>query len=96
MLFIISSSNFTTNSFLSLLYRFLAKLNKFLAYKFDEEVGSLFSMGDLESMAHVILDELQDKELLLSKGKLGRSRVLENFTYEKNAERFSEIYKRIS
>jgi glycosyltransferase involved in cell wall biosynthesis len=62
----------------------------------DEEVGSLFSMGDLESMAHVILDELQDKELLLSKGKLGRSRVLENFTYEKNAERFSEIYKRIS
>ena len=61
----------------------------------DEEVGRLFTMGDSESMANVILDQILDDSSLKSKGIAGRSRVLEKYTYENNAIRFSEIYKRI-
>ena len=61
----------------------------------DEEVGRLFTMGDSESMANVILDQILDDSSLKSKGIAGRSRVLEKYTYDNNAIRFSEIYKRI-
>ena len=61
----------------------------------DEEVGHLFTMGDSESMANVILDQIMDDSSLKSKGIAGRSRVIEKYTYGNNAIRFSEIYKRI-
>ena len=48
----------------------------------DEQVGRLFSMGDSESMANVILDEIMDDARLKSKGIAGRSRVLEKYTYD--------------
>ena len=61
----------------------------------DETVGRLFTMGDNESMSSVILEEIQNSENLREKGSLGRVRVMEKYTYESNASRFSEIYSRI-
>jgi len=61
----------------------------------DDSVGRLFKMGDSDSMATVILDEIKNPNGLKSKGIVGRSRVLEKFTYEINATRFSEIYQRL-
>ena len=61
----------------------------------DDTVGKLFTMGDNDSMASAIIGEIENPELLLEKGILGRERVLEKYTYESNASRFSEIYSRI-
>ena len=52
-------------------------------------------MGDNDSMASAIIGEIENPEKLLEKGILGRERVLEKYTYESNASRFSEIYSRI-
>jgi len=62
----------------------------------DDSVGSLFEMGDIDSMADAILMEMSDKTTLLEKGEAGRRRVLERFTYNHDAERFIEIYGRAS
>ena len=61
----------------------------------DQTVGRLFTMGDCESMSSAILEEIHNEEGLRMKGSLGRNRVLEKYTYEGNASRFSEIYSRI-
>lgn len=61
----------------------------------DDTVGKLFTMGDNDSMASAIIGEIENPEKLLEKGILGRERVLEKYTYESNASRFSEIYSRI-
>ena len=61
----------------------------------DDSVGKLFTMGDNDSMSSAIIEEIENPEELLKKGILGRERVLEKYTYESNASRFSEIYSRI-
>ena len=61
----------------------------------DSEVGALFEMGNINSMSETILKEISDKKSLKKKGDAGRKRVLENFTYEIDADRFIEIYERI-
>ena len=60
----------------------------------DDSVGRLFTMADETSMAAAILTELDSDEVLKKKGENGRRRVLENFTYEGNSERFEAIYGR--
>ena len=60
----------------------------------DNTVGSLFQMGDVDSMAESILAELSNPEALALKGEIGRKRVLESFTYALDAERFESIYLR--
>ena len=60
----------------------------------DNTVGSLFQMGDVDSMAESIVAELSNPEALALKGKAGRKRVLESFTYALDAERFESIYDR--
>ncbi len=60
----------------------------------DESVGRLFVMGDPDSMADAIMTELADSERLQEKGKAGRRRVLEKFTFEHDAGRFEAIYER--
>ena len=61
----------------------------------DDTVGKLFTMGDNYSMSSAIIEEIENPEKLLEKSILGRERVLEKYTYESNASRFSEIYSRI-
>ena len=61
----------------------------------NSEVGALFEMGNINSMSEIILKEISDKKSLQKKGVAGRKRVLQNFTYEIDATRFIEIYKRI-
>ncbi len=61
----------------------------------DDSVGKLFTMGDNDSMSSAIIEEIENPEELLKKGIFGRERVLEKYTYESNASRFSEIYSRI-
>ena len=61
----------------------------------DSEVGELFVMGDIKSMSSTIIKEISDKESLRKKGLNGRKRVLQNFTYDIDADRFIEIYNRI-
>ena len=46
-------------------------------------------------MSSAIIEEIENPEELLKKGIFGRERVLEKYTYESNASRFSEIYSRI-
>jgi len=52
-------------------------------------------MGDINSMSETILKEISDKKSLQKKGVAGRKRVLQNFTYEIDADNFIEIYERI-
>jgi len=61
----------------------------------DSTVGALFIMGDVNSMASVILEEIKNKENLKRKGIEGRKRVTERFTYEIDADNFIKIYNRI-
>ena len=60
----------------------------------DNTVGSLFKLGDVDSMAESILLELSNPDALVLKGEAGRKRVLESFTYAIDAERFESIYLR--
>ena len=60
----------------------------------DNTVGSLFKMGDVDSMAESNLLELSNPDALVLKGEAGRKRVLESFTYAIDAERFESIYSR--
>jgi glycosyltransferase involved in cell wall biosynthesis len=46
-------------------------------------------------MSSTIIKEISDKESLRKKGLNGRKRVLQNFTYDIDADRFIEIYNRI-
>jgi len=58
----------------------------------DETVGTLFTMGDIDSMSSAILTLLADKDEMQKRGEKGRERVLSNFTYKGNAEEYSSIY----
>ncbi len=61
----------------------------------DSTVGALFTMGDINSMASVILEEIKNKDDLKRKGIEGRKRVIERFTYEIDADNFIKIYNRL-
>ena len=61
----------------------------------DSEVGSLFQMGNINSMSSTIIKEISNMDVLKDKGIAGRKRVLQKFTYEIDAESFIEIYDRI-
>ncbi len=60
----------------------------------DATVGSLFSMGEIESMSDSMASELNDDSNLRKKGESGRARVIESFTYESNAKSFESVYSR--
>ncbi len=60
----------------------------------DEAVGALFEMGSVESFSEAIVSECSSNSALLEKGERGRSRVMERFTLEHNANEFLEVYKR--
>ena len=60
----------------------------------DATVGSLFSMGEIESMSDSMASELNDDANLRKKGESGRARVIESFTYESNAKSFESVYSR--
>ncbi len=60
----------------------------------DSTVGSLFSMGDIESMSDSMAAELNDDANRMKKGKTGRERVTASFTYDGNAEAFERAYIR--
>ena len=62
----------------------------------DDSVGGLFTMANIDSMSSVILSLLSDKKGLEVRGNAGRQRVLENYTYGKNAEKFSQIYSNLA
>ena len=62
----------------------------------DDSVGGLFTMANIDSMSSVILSLLSDKKGLEDRGNAGRQRVLENYTYAKNAEKFSQIYSNLA
>ena len=62
----------------------------------DDSVGALFTMADIDSMSSAILSLLSDPEVLEARGKAGRERVLENFTYGQNAKEFSQIYSQLT
>ena len=59
-------------------------------------IGALFTMADINSMSSAILSLLSDPKDLQTRGKAGRERVLENFTYSQNAEEFSQIYSQLA
>ena len=61
----------------------------------DSSVGSLFTMGDINSMSEVIFSELNDKSKLLEKGRAGRNLVCKKFTFKKNANDFLNLYESI-
>ena len=61
----------------------------------DSSVGSLFTMGDINSMSEAILSELNDKPKLLEKGRSGRNLVCEKFTFKQNAIDFLNLYESI-
>ena len=62
----------------------------------DDSVGGLFTMANIDSMSSVILSLLSDKKGLEVRGNAGRKRVLENYTYGRNAEKFSQIYSNLA
>ena len=62
----------------------------------DDSVGTLFTMANTDSMSSAILTLLADPEGLAARGRAGRERVVERFTYSHNAERFNAIYRRLS
>ena len=57
----------------------------------DSSVGSLFTMGDINSMSEAILSELNDKPKLLEKGRSRRNLVCEKFTFKHNLLILSNI-----
>ena len=58
----------------------------------DETVGALFELGSPSSLASAINDLLGDPEKLAELTVAGRQRVLESYTYGRNAERYAGFY----
>ena len=62
----------------------------------DDTVGSLFQMGDDEDLARSIIDELKDPQRLSEKGRIGRKRVIQNFSLIESCEKFLGLYESLS
>ena len=58
----------------------------------DASVGGLFPLGDAEGAAETILALLRDHRGWTERAIAGRQRVLEQYTYARNAEDFDSIY----
>ena len=58
----------------------------------DDHVGGLFELGNHENLADAIIGHLTNIPSLKEKGKAGRDRVLENFTFEQTCEKFEVVY----
>ena len=61
----------------------------------DGVTGLLVRMGDSEAMADAILRLLADPNRAMEMGRLGRQRVVANFTIERTASQVAEIYAKI-
>ena len=59
----------------------------------DDEVGSLFELGDDADLAKKIIDELSQRNRLLEKGKKGRQRVVDRFSFKDSCKAFEGIYE---
>ena len=59
----------------------------------DETVGGLFNRGDPKDLAKCVNEMLSNSETS-EKAKLGRERVLANYTYEHNASDYVAVFKR--
>jgi glycosyltransferase involved in cell wall biosynthesis len=59
----------------------------------DSQVGSLFKLGDAEDLAAKVNAELADPQQRRVKGLTGRDKVLDLFTYAKNAADFEKLYE---
>ncbi len=58
----------------------------------DESVGGLFQVGNPSSLAEVVNGLLSDPTLRVKMTTAGRERVVEHYTYDKNAEKYAEFY----
>jgi glycosyltransferase involved in cell wall biosynthesis len=59
----------------------------------DSQVGSLFKLGDAEDLAAKVNAELAEPQKRRVKGLTGRDKVLDSFTYAKNAAAFEKLYE---
>ncbi len=62
----------------------------------DSSVGVLFKCGQPSDLATKVNEILSDSSRRKKMAKLGRDKVLQNYTYEHNATDFIEIYRSIS
>ncbi len=58
----------------------------------DETVGALFELGSPSSLASSINDLLGDPEKMAEMAAAGRERVLDSYTYGRNADRYAGFY----
>jgi glycosyltransferase involved in cell wall biosynthesis len=61
----------------------------------DEVTGRVFEKGSYESLATVLIDMLDNPEQTQLYGKAGRTWVLENRTWSKNAKIVQEVYEKL-
>ena len=59
----------------------------------DDEVGSLFELGDEVDLARKIIGELSQRDRLLEKGKKGRQRVVDRFSFSNSCIKFEGLYE---
>lgn len=60
----------------------------------DDSVGGLFELGNPSSLAESVNAILSDPEKKAEMASVGRQRVLESYTYDLNAEKYSEFYSK--
>lgn len=60
----------------------------------DQSVGGLFEMGNPDDLARVVCSTLSNVDRGIQAQK-GRQRILDNYTYEHNAEAFEAIFKKV-
>jgi glycosyltransferase involved in cell wall biosynthesis len=58
----------------------------------DETVGGLFACGDSEDLARAVIESLDRPKERREQAARGRERVLNQYTYEHNAEAYERIY----
>ena len=59
----------------------------------DNQVGSLFKLGDADDLAKKVCEELEKPQERRIKGIQGREKVVDMFTYQANAARFEKLYE---
>ena len=61
----------------------------------DEEVGGLFTCGDPADLARAVNQSLSHPDQRVEQMEKGRTRVLDLYTYEHNAEAYEAIYESV-
>ena len=59
----------------------------------DDEVGSLFELGDEVDLAGKIIAELSQWDRLMEKGRKGRERVVDRFSFRNSCLEFEGLYE---